>query len=532
MIINSVSYSLPQERLNRAGVPNDEYLPLDSFQSVSSNPRGTVNFDNAVNAIFGKKDLFKIQWSLKTEDINFLNGGAYCGPVPLKTATSLFIGDGHNYRRINQGTGSAEWEFKLDADDSFVKYDPVVTKDGLICLRYDHGFIRKSDGWKDSAESVVVLDSQSGKERFRYAEKTGIYDRVDTDSNGNFYFATIKDQKLYCVGPDGTMKQLNNPEKGKEEFLCDFKVTGDGTVFYPHLNSNTMVRLKNGRETTFKVEGKNICKFHPLDNGQVIVISDTDNNNPDREVVTCYTGTGKKVWEKRVEKRFSNITVAPDGKMFLMRHGDSTTPSILECLAPDGASQWQFSFDDPAIRSNFNLLDCKFRVGPDGDFLVLSNRGGNVLNIRPDGTEGWKITNRGNYPQYSITHDEKLYMINRGDFEKIDLKTGKTEIDYSATAHTLTRYAEGLQPEVFRSKDEDHFNFQGIILQKDEKHLFSFDENGNFCAVELPGTVELSDSSEEEAVPVSSERIEVFDDYVIIDGVLLPKARSTIDNGK
>lgn len=524
MNINPVNSSISPERLNGLKISKNEAVPLDSFQSVSSNLHGTVNLGSAVNAVFGKKDLIRTKWSLKTDDANLLYNGTYCGSAPLKTENSLFVGDVHNYRRISQINGNSEWEFKLDANDSFVHYDPIVTKDNLICLRYDHGFIRKSDGFKDSNESLVVIDAENGSEKFRYAEKTGIYDRVNTDSKGNFYFATITDQKLYCVSPDGTKRQLNNPEEKKEEYLCDFKVTRDGTVFYPHLNSNKMVSIKNGKETIFKVEGKTIDEFHPLDNGQVIVISVNDIKDSCREVVSCYTDTGKKIWEKRIEEDFSHITVAQDGKMYLMRHGDDKAqkPTRLECLAADGTTQWQFSFDDPEINDSFRWLDCKFRVGPDGDLLILSNRGGNLLNIKPDGTLGWKLSNRGNDPKYSITHDEKLYIINNGDFEKLNLKTGKAEIDYNRNSNTLTRYAEDMKPEVFRSADEDLFSFNGIILEKDENNLFTLDEKGNFCAVLLPSSVE---SSDEQTTP--SNRIEVLDDYVIIDGLMIPVNKRT-----
>jgi outer membrane protein assembly factor BamB len=520
MNVNTIDSSVPFYPARQWAKLSPDLAPRDTFQSVASNAAPRVNVKDAVAAIFGGGCSLKELWKTKVSEAEAMDNGIYRGPVPFKSSTSLFMGDKKSYKRIDQKTGLTEWEFKLKNGEEFVCCRPVVTKDNLICIRYQF-----QDGQIKDRKGLCVIDAKNGKEIVRYNGRDEIYDEIETDGKGNIYFATVCTQKLIRMSPGGEMKVLNKPEQGKDEFLCAMKVTSDGTVYYPMLNSDTMVRIRHGREKRFTVDGT-IDKFYPLENGQIIVKSYKYKDPDCNQVVTCFDARGEKTWEKRLKETSSDIATAPDGRAYIMHFGNwmkfaPKAPCAVECIAPDGTQQWSFEFKDPQISDSTPWSYGTLRVGPQGELVILGKNEGHALCLNPDGTEKWRFIPDGYIarPQYSFTHDNKLYMLHGGSMEKLDLTTGKREIEYSAYGKTFTRYGENGESKAVLLKDENVVHFQGLVLQNDEDHVFSFDDRGNFCAYELPGADDGEDE-EESGNPVSA--IEVIDDFVNIGGVILP----------
>jgi len=504
------------------------HVPVESFQSVTANPSPGVNMKDAMYMLFGGESPVETLWKMEPDGFR-LERGTYHGPAPLMSDASIFKGDQTTYRRINQVSGQPEWEFKLGKNEEFVNCKPVITKENLLGLLYHH--YENPHTHEGAVSRVLVLDTKTGKEVFRTDGSDQLYDGIHTDGQGNIYCSTVVKHQVLRVSPSGEAEVLGEFGQGSYRFLCDMKVTSDGTVYYPYTNSNRMVRLKNGRERESVVDGT-IDKFHPLDNGKVVVLSRYCQDRENPSMVTCLGKMGKPLWKKPVREEFAYMTVADDGTTFILHNkrkykGDSEPGyTAIECVKPDGKTAWTHEVTDPELNDSWPWFGSHMRVSPTGDLLVMAPQEGKVFCLDPGGNKKWHFAPEywaSIGVQYSITKDEKMFVLHNGSMAKLDLATGKTELEYNRGDDTLTRYREGADPEVTKLNSADGLHFQGIVLERDDHHLFTFDEEGRFCALELPTPGRDQEENDGEIHAGSAaDKVEVIDDYIVIDGVMMP----------
>jgi len=116
-----------------------------------------------------------------------------------------------------------------------------------------------------------------------------------------------------------------------------------------------------------------------------------------------------------------------------------------------------------------------------------------------------------------------MFVLHNGSMVKLDLATGEKELEYDRGGATLTMHRDGADSEVTKLNSNDAVHLQGIVLERDDHHIFTFDEEGRFCALEFPTPGKEKDDGDD-AIHAGSaaDKVEVIDDYIVIDGVMLP----------
>lgn len=467
MEIDGLHLSFPSAYMGKQSSQDQGFAALNDMVTLGgSAPYTPIDPSQLATRIFESR---KIVWS------NSWKGGDGIGKGIMMTPDGdILTGTYCDLKKVNCQDGATVWEKDISKPIRNLSTSPaVIAKDGTL-------LIGTTDG------TLYSLDPSTGKEKWTY--KTGSYSTTPLQApDGTIYVQKNKD--MAAVNPDGTEK-FQTPI-GRDRLEMGY-VDNYGAVFVR--SDDDMYAINPDGTVRWQAPGREISGF-PDDPDRIYTTVSKPLPHPQHKGSTIFhtlvtardSKTGDKLWENEYD--YAQISRYHKGTLFVYEHDKLSAVDV-----STGKPLWE-SEGDRMRRIAAVLDDGTVIVSGHEKVAALDGKTGkqkwaqDIKNI-PSDVETCR-TGRGMVLLGGYDH---LYGINPAD--------GSIEFKF--------KLDKGVQ-RMFPSQDETKIFVEEI-------------GTGTIHAVDFRSNADMAkDIMEQEQSPKEGGEIKVEDDYVIIDGVKIPR---------
>ncbi len=457
-------------------------------------------------------------WRVELGQGYFYSSERYAGPAPILQEGRIYVGDTRSYRQLSTADGSQGWKIELDPQESFKAGDPIIAgrQGELICLKYNFELSSAT-----SRDGYIGIDARSGQVRFK-TRTHHPHTPPQTDARGNLYYGTFSGRivKIDPVTGDETVLNRTSPTDN----ILQHSVRPDGVIWYSGTVAREVRRLDGAEEKVIPLRGimaaYGSAQMTP-DGGLLCLSRSFDDKE---QYLTSISPEGEFRWCEKVGEGECRYTVSADGGAVVLQVGSQERPAELRRFGPDGQPGWTFKLEDPELHSGWYWGNAWMQGRPNGDTLVIEKDAAKIVCLGPDGREKWRrqpeaFPHSAYWPQFSFTPQEKLHIVNRGGLERLDLLTGRRELQYCNQRGFLRRWNESGEVTVDRPLLPEKLHLSGLAIQGEGDRIYSFDRQAAFLAVDLcergPAVPEVAPAGQ----------IGELKGYLNVGGVLVPRRR-------
>lgn len=470
MEIDGINRSLWVDSAVR-GKEKDSSPPVVQDSVILSGRRtlASVSATSVVNEIFKSR---QVVWTSGQKGDSSTGKGLIAVP-----GGDMLAGSYCDLKKISKKDGTVIWEKDISAKSHNLSSSPaVVAKDGSY-------LIGTTDG------TLFSLDPDTGAEKWSY--RTGSYDTKPMQAPDGTIFVQ-KNRDIAAVSPDG--KEKFSTPLGIDRLEISHVDTAGAA--YVH-NLDDIIAIGPDGRKRWQVPGSSVRGF-PDDPGHVFTTANKDILLPDHKGTTMHTllsardsKTGKKLWEHEYD--YARVGGYNNGKLYVYEHDN-----ISALDSASGKVLWEY----PGTQQR------QIRVVLNDGTLILSTPGQIEAVDGQTGRQKWAVDAKSlnsDPPAYE-TADGKILINDRHTIYSIDSASGTVEFRFKMDdeIHKITPTSDGSL----------------VIVEEAGTGLLKAIDFRPMSAVAEEIIEKTADSG---ANPGS---IQVEDDYVIIDGIKIPRGNS------